>query len=225
MRSIGNHIPPVTTQPIPNDNTSVYVRTQVRAFRQSGVLINPEIAREIAAWWQSPGPDGMPFAEFASTGTIGTDLFDCVEWQSQKASPEDAEPLAALRSYLLACTVTVYTVGRNTVGYLPESEPYFTLSVREARSEFERALKEDAPSIVARTDECQCGDDVVLGAESCELCGTEALARSVIQGGDAFNPDGTASWIFVPDGSVLNVAFWIHAEQMTLASYVASAEV
>lgn len=71
MRGTGEHIPPFQFQIMPEDNTSSYVMEQVRVWENNNqAFIHPEVAREIAAWWQGPGQKDYPFTAFQSTGTI-----------------------------------------------------------------------------------------------------------------------------------------------------------
>jgi len=126
MRGPGTHTPPADTQPQPAHNDSVTVMRQAHrwnrepgTWREHGPLIHPEAAREIAAWWQSPGPAGLPFAAFASTGTLTADLAPAIERElsdltgAAHLDPETREArtaLRALRAYLDACPVTVWRV-------------------------------------------------------------------------------------------------------------------
>lgn len=146
MRGKAKHVPAVGTQPCPWDNTSRYVTAQVQAWARSlpgptvghptpydGLLIHPESAMEIAAWWHAPG---NAFAPFASTGTITEGLAEEIEnniqgftelnhdflgvdyprekggWVSgDLGTPEENKrELRALLAYVQACEVEVWTV-------------------------------------------------------------------------------------------------------------------
>lgn len=74
MRGKGDHTPPDDMQPRPDDNTSAYVMAQVMVHAENGELIHFESAREIAAWWHSPGPADVGFSTFSHTGRITCDL-------------------------------------------------------------------------------------------------------------------------------------------------------
>ena len=43
-------------------------------------------AREIASWYQSPGPAGIGFAQYASTGTVTPEL-----WSNIRTTEREAE--------------------------------------------------------------------------------------------------------------------------------------
>lgn len=75
MRGKWNHVSPPTHQIEPDDNTTKYVMAQVCNWDfgdstegWNALVIHPEAAMEIAAWWQAPG---NAFSVFASTGTLG----------------------------------------------------------------------------------------------------------------------------------------------------------
>lgn len=115
MRHKINHEWPDDVQPMPEDNTSVYVNAQVAAWRRLGVLIHPQSAMEIAAWWQGPNGYGEDFAAFQSTGTITGDLLDAIDSEVPQyvaglqegtgSTLENSDCLAALhalRAYVVA---------------------------------------------------------------------------------------------------------------------------
>lgn len=105
MRGIGSHVPPLSRQDCPTDNTSVDVHRQVQHWRETGMHVHPEIAREIAAWYQSLGADGMPFAVFQSTGRVQSGFVDAV-WRGVRGTDygdsESLWPLLALLAYIEA---------------------------------------------------------------------------------------------------------------------------
>ena len=68
MRNKWAHVKPEVTQPCPDDNTTPFVVRQCAVWADNGVLVHPETAMEIAAWWQ--GYDDPAITAFASTGTI-----------------------------------------------------------------------------------------------------------------------------------------------------------
>lgn len=108
MRGIGNHTPPLQTQPAPMGNSSFSIDSQVRIFGMTNTLIHAESAREIAAWWQSSGNYlGQAFAAFASTGTIETNvLSSAIEYELSKPGVDQLgadQALKALQAYIAAC--------------------------------------------------------------------------------------------------------------------------
>ncbi|WP_189112232.1 hypothetical protein [Pilimelia terevasa] len=147
-------------------------------------MVHLESAREIAAWWQALDND---FTAFASTGTIRDDL--ALDIRAELSSPlnrawddddreRNLDALRALEAYLKACKVTVWSVGQNIAGYLPQSDIFRTLDYADALDEYRRVLTEDAPECVAWTDECECESD---DSELCELCATEALVAGYLR--------------------------------------------
>lgn len=75
MRGKWNHTEPASTQPLPADNTTDHVMVQVREWhratgewRARGKLIHPEVAMEVAAWWQAPSNPAL--TAFASSGIV-----------------------------------------------------------------------------------------------------------------------------------------------------------
>ncbi|MFC6022972.1 hypothetical protein ACFP2T_43335 [Plantactinospora solaniradicis] len=99
MRGKWNHLEPRDTQPIPADNTSEYVRKQVALHRQTGKLIHPEVAMEIAAWHHSPQSPGI--TAFASSGTILVSLVPEIE-RERAANPDTSYAVEALIAYVKA---------------------------------------------------------------------------------------------------------------------------
>lgn len=98
----GNHTAPENTQPEPEDNTARYVQGQIEECKRTQVPVHPEVAREIAAWFASPGRAGYPFAAFASTGTVIDGFIEAIKSEDAAyADPEDEahDFLAALLAY------------------------------------------------------------------------------------------------------------------------------
>lgn len=137
MRGIGKHTPPEHMQPKPADNTSKHVMRQVQAYDRSrvhgqrsfvpeGYQIHSESAREIAAWFQSLGANGIKFGAFASSGTITKDLAADIEREIREfgPNPTNAEheaficPLRALLAYVRASGVEVWKVSQGTPQYV-----------------------------------------------------------------------------------------------------------
>ena len=63
-------------------------------------------AQEIASWYQSPGPSGIGFAAFASSGTVTPELWENIRRTEREAaegavgSEDWARDMAALRTLL-----------------------------------------------------------------------------------------------------------------------------
>lgn len=105
MRGIGYHTPPNIMQPKPKDNTFEYVHAQIKYWFEYGTPINYESAREIAAWWQAPNQQGLPFSQFAGEGTISIDLGDSIrrelnEWLYNPDLVNDSEMLHTVRGLI-----------------------------------------------------------------------------------------------------------------------------
>jgi hypothetical protein len=150
---------PADTQDVPADNTSAYVMAQVTEWQRTGRLVHPESALEIAAQWQSPGSQGSDFAAFASTGTITDDLMSEIDREigclmgttdsevSASDVADEIEALSALRAYVTACAVTVYTVMHNMPGCLPESDPAHTLDASGALDMWRADVRADNDTV------------------------------------------------------------------------------
>lgn len=70
MRRRWGHVTPEETQPTPRDNTARHVYAQVSRWLRTDVLVHPEIAMEIAAWWQGPGRLDTAITAFSHSGAI-----------------------------------------------------------------------------------------------------------------------------------------------------------
>lgn len=73
MRSRVDHIPPEDHQPLPADNASRYVYAQVSRWLRTDEPLHPQVAMEIASWYQSPAPRDQAIAAFASHGEVMLD--------------------------------------------------------------------------------------------------------------------------------------------------------
>jgi hypothetical protein len=74
----------------------------MREARRNGETITAHDARKIASWYQSPGRDGIGFAQFASTGTLPPrrDMERAISREQRDAGPIERGALAALRHYI-----------------------------------------------------------------------------------------------------------------------------
>jgi hypothetical protein len=224
VRDTWHHQPPATTQPAPADNTARDIYAQVDAWRRGGNLPHPEVAMEIAAWWHAPD---TALAAFSHTGTITDGLV--AEIDAELADPAlaggDRQPLRALRAYLLECTVTPWTVGENSAGYLPETDPYLTLDYADAITEYRNRLTEAPDQMVGGPDECTCVD----GGEACEVHALEAMVESYLHdevpnpvGGRVYGPERDLAIALRCDAQALPREFWLHRrEPMTVRQYLA----
>lgn len=198
MRGIGNHIPPATTQPVPPDNTSRHVDAQVAVWEATGVLVNCESAREIAAGYQDPRRDS--YAPFASTGTITKDLIADLHIDEPGIDVDKD----ALRAYILASSLPagqVWTVGHNTPGCLPEGDLYRTHDRADAiiglRSDVE--FGNDAIPHQTEEEDVECTD--------CDACTNEGLIESKFASADG-DDDGKGDMsITITDGG-RDVVYW-----------------
>lgn len=236
MRGTGNHTPPAEMQPEPADNTSRHVMRQVGRWngtvppidaRNPGVpnpLIHTESAREIAAWWQSPGTDGIDFAAFASTGTITEDLGDAITREITRAEARTvphwngtgAPALRALLAYVRACSVPVWTVGKNIAGYTPESDVHAFLDYADALTAYRDMLTYQAPEDVTRDDpneDCACVD----GGELCEWHSVEAHVAAHLRDECPSSVGGRAVPGARPLGIVVSADSWCGSMSYWLA--------
>lgn len=101
MRNRWDHTEPDAIQERPEDNTSKFIDEQVAAWQATGVLVHVETAMEIAAWWQSPGTDGIDFARFQGSGTITARLLPAID-RELPACAEHRAHLESLRAYVVA---------------------------------------------------------------------------------------------------------------------------
>jgi hypothetical protein len=107
MRKVWNHATPVPTQPCPENNTSTLIAEQVAWWfcGPDSVLIHPEVAMEIAAWWDSFSNHGLH--TFATTGTITETLLDEINAELAKIPSDfNARHLDALAAYVRAVPET-----------------------------------------------------------------------------------------------------------------------
>lgn len=236
MRVIKGHVPPSATQPAPFSTASDFVMGQVRrwdVYKRHGAsdvrehFIHTASAQTIAAWWQSPGPHGIGMAQFASTGTV-TDalLSDIARERAHVPDGPDCDALRALDAYVLACTVPVWTVGRNIAGYLPESDVTPFLDYADAVDYF-RTEVEQAPDALADDEDCTCVD----GGELCEFDSLDAEVKSyladdvpAVVNGRVFGAARELAIALRPESASLPTVYWLNRAEMTVAEYLAERE-
>lgn len=218
MYDIGNHVPPATRQPVPTDNTSRFVIGQVDTWRDTGTLISHDSAREIAAWWQASDADGLPFAAFASTGTITVDLPEAIGnvFEYVQPGPVDTLALRALLAYLRECTVTVWTVGSNPEGFDPDHDQVTVYD--DSDPGWLSAVGDLAGRIECAPDD-QCGCDCLCDdSETCHACGFDGDVSAILSDRVAsYMPTGDESAdarrdftvTLCPDCSGLPVCYWV----------------
>lgn len=103
MQGAGEHIPPSEMQKEPEDRTGPYVNAQARFYIRWGLVVNTEIAREIASLFQSSGYRGISFAHFASRGYISDNLLESIRvqmcyWLYESDGDDIDEMLDAIRN-------------------------------------------------------------------------------------------------------------------------------
>lgn len=100
MRGNWKHDEPRVTQECPEDNTSRECWQQIREWKVTGTPVHPEVAMEIAAWWQ--GPQWPAITMFASTGTIDDALLSELsgDRNNKNRSPLEREELDAVIAYV-----------------------------------------------------------------------------------------------------------------------------
>jgi hypothetical protein len=198
MRHRINHEWPDDVQPCPEDNTSVYVNAQIVAWRRLGVLIHPQSAMEIAAWWHGHTGYGHDFGAFSQTGMITDDLLAAIDSEiaatmtslqhahATMVNDEDLvsdyadglNALHALRAYVLECKVTPWVVGHNMAGYSPEPDNmFYSLSYPNAYACFGDQLSQ----LMELFDENTADHYDVNGVQTCgecEACTTFSFATA-----------------------------------------------
>lgn len=201
-------------------------------------MITNARAREIAAFWQSPGAEGIGMAQFASTGTVSDALLDDMDREiialdavllgrpvGERATEarESLAELRALRSHVFGLTAPVWTVGSNVAGYLPEGDVHAFMSYADAVGAYMDAVL-DAPENLCG-DECEC--DSVEG-DSCDLCSMDALVKGYVLdevpsvvAGRVFGDERELSIALGPDALPLPTVFWLVQSERLVSDYVA----
>lgn len=109
--------------------------------------------------------------------------------------------------------VTVWTVGRNTAGYLCESTILAHDEYREARKSLKDLIMESVDAYYGAWD-CECTD-----TELCEGCEYEAEALAVCQEVDTAHGEPDLSFFLRPDFLPLPTVFWLQSRQVTQTDY------
>lgn len=211
-------------------------------------------ARDIASGYASMGTHGIGMAQFASTGTITEALLDDIDrviFQLENRSPAlgiyvtddgkggwvegdlgtvewNLHQVRTLRTYVDAQKVTVWTVGRNTPGYLPESGPTVHLDYADAVTAYVDML-ESAAIDIEGTDECECDTD---SGELCAPCSHTAHVRAYITdggvptviGGRAYGAESELGITLHAESRALSLAYWVNSARMTVTDYRTHAE-
>lgn len=198
-------------------------------------LISTARAMEIAAYWQSPGSEGIGMAQFASTGTVTDALLEDIAREvaeqasfvtgsgTQAGNGMDLLDLRALDAYVNACTVPVWVVGRNVAGYLPESDVTAYLTYAEA-VEAHRSEVEEAPEEFFPEDECECVD----GGELCDFHSMEAEVGAYLRDdapsvshGRVYETPRECSIALRPDHLPLPTVFFVAHSVRVVADFLA----
>jgi hypothetical protein len=198
-------------------------------------LTNSE-AREIAALWQSPGSEGIGMAQFASTGTISEALLEDLDREitDQENETGDEErmrdvasnlaELRALRDYVMAQTVIVWSVGENTAGYLPENGNTYALDYSDALAAYVDMIEEAPKSLCG--EECECTDD-----DTCDGCSMAAHVAAYVRdelpgmvGHKVFGEARTLALSLCSDTMSLPRVYWLDTVAMKVSEYVAETE-
>ena len=156
---------------------TIYRRCQMWAeSKMRGPNTNPipvEMARQIAAWWQSSGPDGYALATYASTGTIIEDLEDnWIKAYELANTIQDRTALCAMREVINRTVVQTYAVTHHEYGYADDSaKPRVFLTFEEGRDALfdlvDEHIDEHEPKCY-----CYCYDE-------CDRCSLQALTMSL----------------------------------------------
>jgi hypothetical protein len=77
VRNLWYEVNPNHYQDEPEDNTSHYCTEQVKVWAGGGKAIHPEIATEIASWWQTSVRHD-PFCAFQSSGLVVAGFTDAI---------------------------------------------------------------------------------------------------------------------------------------------------
>jgi len=219
MRGTPEHVEPSGTQPCPDDNTWPYVRAQVREYTSSGTLVHSQVAREIAAYWQSLSAHRMrggptsnnALAAFAGSGKIERELLHDIE-RERLVGPPDSDVTAtfsALTAYVRAVPVVVYSVGKNIAGYSPEADVDRFLDWSDAVERYKDMLRDEAADDITRDPdgECDCDPD---GGEGCEWHVVEALVAGHIRDDvDSRTEPGPLGVVIRADSWAGSMSYWL----------------
>jgi hypothetical protein len=239
-----NHVAPTHMQPTPINTTSEFVTQQVNLWAASvrvpgaPYMVHTQSAMAIASWWQSPGTHGIGMARFASTGTITDDLIGDIDREIIGGDCEtvaDRLALGALRAYVRSCTITAYTVGSNTPGYLPESAHTF-LSWADARTAFIDLVSEAPEALTIDADAGDCSADGpceitteshgtcdVDSLEECEFHSLDAEVKAFLTDDVPSHTDGLEFGITLcPDSRALGTHYFLAATECTVADVIDS---
>jgi len=169
-------------------------------------------AREIAAHWQSPM---NAYSVFASTGAITDDLQR--EFMADLEATDNDPMLVDLLAYVRAQVVTVFTIGRNDAGYLPDTADVATCEYRTALVQYDDLLRTAGERIVG---ECECEAD---GSELCDACATDACGASMaseLPMGYRIGEPTPEFAHYINTDAVGRVEFFLHAATMTYGAFV-----
>lgn len=212
---------PAEYQPLPADNTEEYVDQQIAEWQRTGTLIHPEIAMEIAAWYHAPD---SPFSALSHQCLIVEGLWEEIEDLRTGGGIDDNRFMSALQAYVEACEVTVWVVGSNIAGYVPESDIFPFLDYAEAVSEYRE--------MVSRIPDEVCGDD----SDDCtcedggELCGFHSLEGEIaahlqdvptVTCGRVFTDAVPVSISIRPDDKPLPTVYWLSKSTRVMSEYLA----
>jgi hypothetical protein len=130
--------------------------------------------RNIAAGWASPGAHGMPFTQYAQTGTITDGLADAIErelnglrsvtWYAE-GSERDMADLQALLDYVNDTEVIVYRAHTTAPGLSVDGDEWRTL-------EYESAIETMRDQVIDAGSEAAAalvGEDDSAGREAIDL--------------------------------------------------------
>lgn len=191
-------------------------------------IIATDKAREIAALFQSPGQDGIGFAQFASTGTITEALLDNIDRELAERGAmlipgvfTDAEEciveLTSLREYVNAQTVTVWAVGQNTAGYMPESDVTYALDYSDALETFEDMILEAPERFYPEVDTEDADDDYLRMTALVAAYIADEVPSCV--GGRVFGTPRELSLSIRPEYLHLPTVFWVKRTEMYVSEY------
>lgn len=206
-------------QDAPADTTSAYIVLQVATWHRTGALVHASIARAIAAQWQESAY-GNPYSAFASTEAIDDTLADWLSHDIDVAANTDtsqAMELQALAAYVRAQTVSVWHIGSNVAGFLPDADVSHTLSYADACAQYAERLMDASSHYSSGT--CECDADATCDMHSTEACASAMVADDVPSRYSYGAPRELAHHILTDSHG--RVEFWLTRESMTYASFLA----
>ncbi len=150
-------------------------------------------------------------ARFASTGAITDDLLADIQREAVERNAIAWGDMGTIWRAIRGERVTVWAVGSNHAGYLPEGDVYVSLDRSDAMMGFVARLESAADDLA---QECECEPDA---AELCDHCSIDAHAKSFLA--DESACEGDLSVALRPDSQPFHTIYWLIETTRTVEDY------